>query len=195
MTIAFESGLMKGVKQNWVEIRLRELMSMPDGWGVEEGREVYHKLLGSVEANPSALVFRISLAGVRRTDVSFPRESVIELAVRFRSQKGFCLWDVTDDNLLENWDAAAAKREQPLFVWNRKGARLLGPQPSAGLKGPLEYALENETLTTAQVAHHFKWSSPNASNKLRALSDGGYVLRLGNTAASGGIEYVYHRIK
>jgi hypothetical protein len=186
---------MNAVKQNWTEIRLRELMPVPDGWGVEEGREVYHKLLDRIEKHPSALVFRISLAGVRRTDVSFPRESVVELSVRFRGQKGFSLWDVADDNLLENWDAAANKREQPLFVWSRKGWRLLGPEPTAGLRKPLEFLLEHETLTTAQVANHFDWSTSNASNKLRALSDAGYVLRIEETARSGGIEYIYHRIR
>jgi hypothetical protein len=186
---------MKAVKQNSADVRLRELMTESDGWGVEEGREVYHKLLDRIETHPSALVFRISLAGVRRTDVSFPRESVVELAVRFRGQKGFSLWDVTDENLLENWDSACNKREQPLFVWSRKGWRLLGPQPTAGLKRPLEFLLEHETLTTAQVASHIQSSTSNASNKLRALSDSGYVLRIEETARSGGIEYVYHRIR
>jgi len=186
---------MNAVKQNWVEIRLRELMTLPDGWGVEEGREVYHKLLGRVEAHPEASVFRVSLGGVRRTDVSFPRESVIELAHRFRAQKGFCLWDVSDENLVENWDAAALKREQPLFVWSRKGCRLLGPKPSAGLRKVLDFALEHDVITTTQVASHFRWTTSNASNKLRALADSGYVLRREQTAPTGGIEYIYQRVR
>jgi hypothetical protein len=186
---------MNAVKQNWVVIRLRELMSLPDGWGVEEGREVYHKLLGRIEAHPEASVFRISLGGVRRTDVSFPRESVIELARRFRGQKGFCLWDVSDENLLENWDAAALKRDQPLFAWNRKGYRLLGLQPSAGLRKVLEFALEHDIITAAQLASQFGWTTSNASNKLRSLSEGGYILRREETAPSGGIEYMYQRVR
>src|SRR5206468_11789022 len=109
-----------------------------EGLGVEEGREVYQKLLDRVEKNPGAMVFRISLAGVRRTDVSFPRESVVELARRFRGQKGFCLWNVSDENILDNWDAAAMKREQPIFEWSRKGHRLIGPEPSHGLRQALD---------------------------------------------------------
>ena len=186
---------MKPVKQNYLELKLRDLMSLPDGWGVEEGREVYHKLLERVEERPEASIFRISLAGVRRTDVSFPRESVIELAVRFRGQKGFSVWDATDENLLDNWDAAATKRAQPLFAWNRKGYKLLGSSPSAGLKGVLDFALEHDYVTTAQVAAHFKWTAPNASNKLRALTEAGYLLRREETAASGGIEFLHYRIR
>lgn len=195
LTVWVFSALMITMKQIWAEIRLRELMSLEDGWGIEEGREVYHKFLGRIEAHPQAVMFRISLAGVRRTDVSFPRESVVELARRFRGQKGFSLWDATDENVLDNWDAAATKREQPLFVWNRKGYRLLGPLPSPGLRRLLDFALESESVTTAQVARHFRWSASNASNKLRALAEGGYLLRREETAASGGIEFLHHRIR
>ena len=189
------SALMNVVKQRWAEVRLRDLMALEDAWGVEEGREAYRKLLERVEAHPTALVFRISLAGVRRTDVSFPRESVVEMARRFRGQKGFCLWDVSDENLLENWDAAAGKREQPLFVWNRKGHRLLGPAPSPGLEKVLSFSLEHEYVTTAQVAKDFRWSASNASNKLRSLTEGGYLLRREEAATSGGIEYLHYRIR
>lgn len=186
---------MNPVKQIFVEIKLRDLMSIPDGWGVEEGREIYHKLLERVETHPEATIFRISLAGVRRTDVSFPRESVIELAVRYKGQKGFSVWDAADENLLDNWDAAAIKRAQPLFVWSRKGYRLLGSVPSAGLKGVLEFALEHDYVTTAQVASHFKWTASNASNKLRALTEAGYLLRREETARTGGLEFLHYRIR
>ena len=170
-------------------------MSLEDGWGVEEGREVYHKLLERVEAHPNALIFRVSLAGLRRTDVSFPRESVIEIARRFRGQKGFCLWDVADENLLENWDAAAGKRQQPLFVWNRKGHRLLGLTPSPGLGKVLNFSLDYEYVTTAQVAKEFRWSASNASNKLHSLTEAGYLLRREEAATSGGIEFLHYRIR
>jgi hypothetical protein len=186
---------MKPVNQNWAEVRLRDLMPHDEGWGVEEGRDVYHKLLDRVEKNPGATVFRISVEGIRRTDVSFPRESVVELAQRFRGQKGFCLWNASDENILENWDAAALKREQPIFEWGRKGYRLLGPEPSQGLRQVLDFALDRDAVTTAQVASHFRWSAANASNKLRSLADGGYLLRREESAPTGGIEFVYHRVR
>lgn len=186
---------MKLVKRNCTEIRLRQLMSAEDGWGIEEGRKVYRKLLDQVEAHSGAIVFRISLAGVRRTDVSFPRESVVEVAVRFRGQKGFYLWDVKDQNVLENWDAAASKREQPLFVWTDKKARLLGPEPPPSFKDVLEFALQHDSVTTTRVATEFALSTSNASNKLRGLSDMGYLLRREETASTGGIEYVYQRVR
>jgi hypothetical protein len=190
-----QPNLVRSVKPSCTEIRLRELMSEPDGWGIEQGRQVYRKLLACVDAHPTSIVFRISLARVKRTDVSFPRESVVELAARFRGQKGFYLRDVNGESLLENWDAAANRREQPLFVWVDKTPRLLGPEPPRTVKDVLAFALQHDFVTTARVAGQFGLSSSNASNKLRTLSDMGYLLRKEEAAPTGGLEYVYHRVR
>lgn len=186
---------MNPVKQNTLEVRLRSLMSHEDGWGVEQGREVHHRLLAIVENHPATDVFRIFLSGVRRTDVSFPRESVVELAKRYRGHKGFCLWDVTEPNILENWDAAAAKREQPILVWNKERANLIGRKPTKGTEEVFEIALKVDRIRAAAVAEKLNMKISNASNKLRSLAEEGYLLRRDETAPSGGIEYVYYRIK
>lgn len=82
---------MKNMNQMTTTLRLLDFMERDDGWGNIEGRKVYQRLLEAVENQPHSLVFRIFLSGVRRTDASFPRESVIELAKYFRGKKGFCL--------------------------------------------------------------------------------------------------------
>src|SRR6516225_4444458 len=100
-----------------VRLRLADFIGgEPEAWGNDRGREVFTQLLAEVERHPGALVFEISLAGIRRTDASFPRESVVELARRFRKQFAFVVTDATNEDLLFNWDAAAIKKEQPLFV-------------------------------------------------------------------------------
>lgn len=68
---------------------LREVMDRSEGWGRAQGREVYQRLLRSVEENPGTLVFRVSMKGVERVDISFASETVVELARRYRGNKGF----------------------------------------------------------------------------------------------------------
>src|SRR5215469_4059243 len=123
------------MKEDKMNIRLRELMDGHDGWGRIQGRQVYEQLRSQVEARPTEMIIRISLKGVERTDILFPRESVIALAKEYRGSRGFCLRDVSDPDLLENWDAAAERREQPLMVWEGDHlVSVLGPSPGSGLR-------------------------------------------------------------
>ncbi len=170
-------------------------MDRADGWGHEEGRQVHLKLLSRVEENPADLVCTISLAGVERTDASFPRESVIELARRFRGHRGFCLTDIENPDLLENWDAAATKIEQPICVWNGGNGTFIGPKSTEGTSELLNYILSNPFVTTSGVVSKFKLVVQNASNKLNRLWKDGYILRRECVSPSGGTEYQYFRIK
>jgi len=107
-------------------------MDRPEGWGRSQGREVYQRLLGFVEDHAGTVVFRVSMKDVKRVDISFASETIIELARRFRRTKGFCLVDLTDPDMIENIDAAGEKKEQPVLVWQGKNATLIGLQPSEG---------------------------------------------------------------
>jgi predicted transcriptional regulator len=55
--------------------------------------------------------------------------------------------------------------------------------------------MEQDNITTAELAKQVRATVSNASNKLRALSDGGYILRREQVAVTGGIEYVYKRVR
>lgn len=163
-----------------------------EAWGNDHGREVFAQLLAEVEQHPGALVFEISLAGIRRTDASFPRESVVELARRFRKQFAFVVTDANDESLLFNWDAAAIKKEQPLFVKAADGSwTMLGPQLSSAKDRLLEYVMRNKKVRTAQVAADLSLKISNASTQLRDLWEMGYVLRREEVADTGGVEFVY----
>lgn len=167
-----------------------------DGWGHDEGHEVFRKLIKEVEASPGIQIFQISLEGVERTDSSFPRESVVELARRYRGNKGFCLTNVINQDLLDNWDAAAQKREQPLFVWNGDDEyKIIGPEPSQGNIEILKYSLSDENVTASAAANALDIKLTNASTKLKQLSEQGYLLRREELAASGGVEFKYFRVK
>ena len=185
---------MKQMNQNGETIYLRQLMDRDDGWGNAEGREVFQRLLKKIETDPTKVVYRVSLDGVKRTDASFPRESVIELAKRFRGNKGFCLVDVADPDLLDNWDAAATKREQPMTVWRNGKPEIIGRKPTAGNEDVLNYVLSNGEATAAAIAKRLKLQLTNASTKLRQLEKDGFVMRREETSPTGGIEYSYFRI-
>ena len=176
-------------------IKLREHTESDDLWGHEEGRKVFLKLLSIIEANPSNLVFSISLVDIKRTDASFTRESVLELAKRYKGARGFCLVDIQDPNLIDNWDAAAIKLNQPLMIWQGENCKIIGPKPSEGSYRMLEYALSKSSVTTSGAAKALEITTQNSSNKLKYLFENGYILRKEVVAPTGGIEFEYFRIR
>lgn len=174
---------------------LEHMDNRPDGWGQVQGRQVYERLRALVETHPIEEVFSISLEGVKRTDVTFPRESVIELAKHYRGRRGFCLININDQDLLDNWDAAAWRREQPIMVWDGfRLDRILGSEPSLGLREMFFYVLSVPVARTSEAAASLDLKIPNASNKLKQLWQEGYILRREQSASSGGVEYEYIRI-
>jgi hypothetical protein len=176
-------------------LELREAMERSEGWGRGQGREVYQRLLRSVEATPGVLVFRISMKDVQRLDISFASETVIELARRYRGTKGFCLVDLTDADLIENLDAAAARKKQPLVIWDGTSARLIGGEPTQGCREAYQFALGRPQTRAAEfVETKEEMSIANASMKFKQLWEQGFLLRQESTADSGGLEYVYRRI-
>jgi hypothetical protein len=170
-------------------------MPRAEGWGRPEGREVYPALLNFVEAHPGISIFRISLQHVQRMDISFVSETLVQLAKRFRGNKGFCLVDVPSEDMAENIDAAALKAEQPFLVWRNTEASVLGPQPGAGTAEAFRFALQRPYMRVADfVAENADVSLTNASNKFKQLWQLGYLLRRDHAAETGGVEYVYYRI-
>lgn len=173
---------------------LIKFMNRADGWGRNQGREVYPRLLGFVESNPEAVVFRISMKGVQRMDISFASETIIELARRFRRTKGFCLVDVSDDDMIENIDAAGQKKEQPILVWRDKSATLIGSAPSEGTRQAFQFTMSRIQVRATEFAAEKNLSIANASMKFKQLWEQGFLLRRESTADTGGVEYVYCRI-
>ncbi len=190
-----DSDSIEPMNENALQIRLRDFMSRDDGWGHEEGQSVLGQLLRAVEDHSRVDLVRISLEGVRRTDASFPRESVVELARRYRGEKGVCLTHCTNQDLLDNWDAAALKKEQPLLVWNDDQYRIIGPPPSLGNQEMLQLALSRASITASTAAKALDLKITNASMKLKQLEQQGYLLRKEVVSPSGGKEFVYLRIK
>lgn len=155
---------------------------------------MYQRLLGFVESHPGTVVFKISMKEVRRIDMSFASETIVELARRYRRAKGFCLIDLTDRDMIENIDAAGEKKEQPMLVWGEKSADLIGPEPSEGTRQAFEFAMGRPQARAAEFAAEKGVSIANASMKFKQLWEQGFLLRRESTADTGGVEFVYCRI-
>jgi hypothetical protein len=175
-------------------LQLRNVMDKGEGWGRDQGREVYQRMLRFVEDSPGVLVFKVSMKGVNRLDISFSSETVIELARRYRGRKGFCLIDLADQDLIENLDAAAQKKEQPMLVWRGRSADLIGAEPSEGAREAFSFAMGRTECRATEFAQNRSISINNASSKFKQLWEQGFLLRREAIAESGGVEYVYQRI-
>jgi hypothetical protein len=175
-------------------LQLRNVMDKGEGWGRDQGREVYQRMLRFVEDSPGILVFKVSMKGVNRLDISFSSETIVELARRFRTRKGFCLIDLTDQDLIENLGAAAEKKEQPMLVWQGRSADLIGAVPSEGTREAFSFAMGRPECRAAEFAHSRNVTISNASMKFKQLWEQGFLLRREANAGSGGVEFVYQRI-
>ncbi len=170
-------------------IYLQELLQRPVAWGHVQGDQA-RKMLQAYDG----AILNISLEGIEHLDVSFARSAFIEFARSVRTHRGLCFTSGSTD-IVENLDAAALKYEQPLVLWLPSGKyHILGPQPSIGLREMLDYVFTTPLARTSEAAAALHLKVANASNKLKALWQEGYVLRREQSADSGGIEYVYVRI-
>lgn len=170
-------------------------MDASEGWGREQGRATYQAMLSFVEDNPGAVIFKVSVGDVKRVDISFASETIVELARRFRRRKGFCFMDLDDNDMAENWDAAAVRKAQPLMSWSHGKGRALGMPPSQGTLPAFEFALQRPRVRAAEFAASTHGVSiANASTKFKHLWEQGFLLRREDIAESGGLEYSYYRI-
>jgi len=179
-----------------VRIRLLELTNTSLPFGNAEGKAVFRVLADRVDARTQPTIFEISLAGIEATDASFPRESIISAAKYYRGQHWFCLTDIQERDLIDNWKYAAQAKEQPLVIWHSEtDFEVIGPEMTPAASDLLEYVLKNGRVGTNQVAADLGISVPNASTRLKKLVTDGYLLRREEAADSGGVEFMYMPIR
>ncbi len=173
-------------------IHLREFMDAPEAWGREQGRKVYLRLLEFVEARSNVTTFKMSMLGVKRIDMGFASETLVELARRYRRSKGFCIVDLDDEDLIENCEMPAAKKGQPLFLWTDGQVTIIGAQPTQDTRDALLFALRCGRARAAEFVETTPGMSvADASSKFEHLWEQGFLLRQEEMADTGGTEFVY----
>lgn len=182
-------------KNKTVIIKLSNLLNSDTVFGNEEGRETFQKLANVLDGYPGTKTFGISLEGIKITDASFPRESVISLIKSKKGETGFYLSDFLTNDLMDNWDYAAKAKNQPVIVLGKNGYEMIGPALNSGAKELLDFIMIEGIVTTSKVVDKFGVSTQNASAKLKRLLQQGVILGSKEPAASGGLEFVYKAIK
>tara|TARA_R110001583_G_scaffold51161_7_gene159734 strand:- start:6840 stop:7391 length:552 start_codon:yes stop_codon:yes gene_type:complete len=182
------------MKQLTHKILLTEVVGSDHAFGNDEGSEAYVKIKKIIDGYPSCDVFAISLEGIRFTDASFPRESLISLAKALKGEKGFYLFNVPSRDLLDNWSYGAIAKDQPLLVKNDSGHEVLGVKLSATVKELLDFVIAKKMVTSSNVSKHFDISAQNASGRLKKLHATGLILGQKEVAESGGLEFIYRSI-
>lgn len=160
------------------------------------GGDIFQKLLKRINATPATAIFSISLKGIKGTDASFPRESVVSLIKLFCGEKGFYLKDLHNQDLIDNWHYAAIAKDQNVIVYMRDGSYIvIGPKLADNTKQTLDFVMQEGTTTASKVTKKFDVSPQTASARMKKLYDLGLVLGSKETAETGGPEFVYRAIK
>ena len=183
------------MNQNSVLVKLLSFTSGDRPFGNVEGKAVFRKLVDFVEEHPKSLIFGVSLKGIKATDASFPRESVVSLAKHFRGERGVFLTDLHDRDLIDNWSYAAQAKEQPLVIWDDANFRLIGPELNPATRTLVEYVLKKRSVLASHAAADLDLSVQNASTRLKNLVAAGYCVRAEEVAETGGIEFRYLAIR
>lgn len=181
--------------EHTIIIKLADLIGSDSAFGNDDGREAYQKLSKELDKYPGKKLFGISLRGLRLTDASFPRESVIALIKSKKGEIGFYISDFINNDLMDNWDYAAKAKDQPVIVVVGKGYEIIGPPLTTGARALLDFVMNEGITTTSKVAETFGLSAQNASARLKKLFMQGIILGSKESAETGGIEFVYRAIK
>lgn len=188
------------MKQNENTIDLKQIMDDRGlrGESANEGKVLHSALVSHIDSNPQHNVFYLSINSVY-FNASFAREGIVKVALKYRTKKGICLVDVEDEDSLDNIFGPVAKLEQPIPYYIDDEFHLVSHKkigvPSKTNQPIFDYLLSRGLTTANEVAEEFQLKLSNASTKLKALFQEGFVLREEQKSTSGGIEYFYFAIK
>jgi hypothetical protein len=175
-----------------------DLIDYTDGndhpFGNKQGQMTYKKLKDYIDNKVSGNVIEISVGGIKATDASFPRESVISIIKQLKGEKSFYITGFNSKDLLDNWDYAAKAKQQLVITIFDNQLKVIGPDINSSTEALIDYVYSQASVTTANVAKSLSLSVQNASTRLKKLVNEGLILREEESAISGGKEFVYKRL-
>ncbi|RWX52889.1 winged helix-turn-helix domain-containing protein [Photobacterium chitinilyticum] len=162
------------------------------------GQKLYSILVDLIQNTPNQDIFYLALKNAF-FGASFAREGIVKVAKHFRMQKGVCLVDMQNEEILENLFSGIARLKQPIPYYFEGKLQLVHEDkvgaPSKTNAPIYHYVLDRELSTASEVADKFDLKVNNASTKLKALYEEGFLLRKEEKSATGGIEFFYFAIK
>lgn len=178
-------------------VSVRRFMNSSVGWGVEQGKTVYHQLDIELSKVNGSSVIELDLGGIEQADVSFCREAIVEIVRRYRPGRQFFLANFENDVVVENLDAAFDRRNEIGLLRFQDGSykligKALGPDMQSILN---DVEIMGETTSRQIIQRHKKLKIQSCSNKLKALWKVGLLVREEGSAISGGREYVYKPVR
>lgn len=183
------------MNENAKTIPLRNYVTALEGWGHQAGIKVRDKLQAIIDAEPAIGLCRLSMAGIKRLDVSFATEAIALLVARNRGARQICLTELADVDVRENIAAAAERTQVAITVWTGVTVEVLGLGPGAAVQDALAFALARpQGVRAAEYAAACGLSIANASSRLKQLWERGFLLRQPGSAGSGGVEFLYRPI-
>lgn len=160
-------------------------------YGSPRGKLAHDSLLSEIEKIGKVDVISISFRGLEGADVSFLREALVYVIKRYKKEIFFYVTDLPDEDIVANLQAAAVSGGEQVTYWSGNECRFLGPEQSTSSKILLDLIAAHRSSTTADVAEALNISVQNASTRLKRLYEEGYLMRIEETAESGGREFVY----
>jgi len=162
-----------------------------EGRGRSAGLRAQQKLQQYINARPDVDLFRISLDGTRRLDVTCAAAGLLAVVRHYRGTRAICLINLADRDVLENIAAVADRMKVPVTVWNNGEGQVIGLAPDSVLHHAKSFALSRPEVRAGEYAAASGLSVTNASSRLKQLWEKGLLLRNEVIAKSGGAEYLY----
>lgn len=180
-----------------VSVFVHRFMNTSVGWGVEQGKAVYHQLdleLGKINGSS---VIELDLGGIEQADVSFCREAIVEIVRKYRPGRQFFLANLENEVVVENLDAAFRLRNETALLRFQDGSyKLIGKPIGPEMQSILnDVEMTGETTSKQVIERHRKLKIQSCSNMLKILWEVGLLVREEGSAPSGGREYVYKPVK
>lgn len=164
--------------------------------GSQNGFQAFSKLSDQLNELIEEKVFNISFKGIEQIDASFTIASIITLTRLFKRDKYFYLSGVSNRDVLINLDCVTTVYDIPFLVLDSPtSGKWIGKKLTPNNLELLKYIQIQPSVTASTIAKKFGLSVPNASIKLKKLSDQGYLIAQKQDAATGGHEYVFKPIQ
>lgn len=177
-------------------LALAQYVEGGEAWGTQLGARVFGELNTILVSLDEGATVQFDYGGLKRSDVSFQREAVVETLRKHRPRICFIAVNLVDPDIRLNLSFALEKYEESLLVAEASGeSSVVGRRLTPEQQNVLELVRASGELTSTRLTDPPLLLKPStASNQLTMLWRAGLIRRVEGAAASGGREYRYYPV-